>query len=320
MNAFCYSQRILNPFRGVMNIITTETADAVTIDGVNWSLYIHDTFGSHHDDPEEFAKIEMPDIRFGEWNKKNGLRRAPVLPSYYYDEIQQVGADLLEAVFEYADKIPFAFSDNYELWLLDEEHDQPLALLDSVCSKQEIYIPSSLQWKAGNRCKQYFRSSVVPDTKEKIHADILNQLVNTRAGKTPGAQWFFRRGNHHGLGLSVINTDERYVGREMSPRMFPRMFIEQQWDNDSECALFVDFVNWLSPWLLLMDFLSDAQRESFETTARQHALLVDEMHLLYPKVISEKDIKAARVEAAFRKSAPASEESDEPLHISYRET
>jgi len=69
-----------------------------------------------------------------------------------------------------------------------------------------------------------------------------------------------------------------------------------------------------------MDFLSDTQRESFETTARQHALLVDEMHLLYPKVISEKDIKAARVEAALRKAAPVSKEPDEPLHISYRET
>jgi hypothetical protein len=320
MNAFCYSQRILNPFRGVMNIITTGRADAVTIDGINWSLYIHDAFGSHHDVPEEFADIEMPDIRFGEWNRKDGLKRAPVLPSYHYDEIQQVGDELMEAVFKHADAIPFTFNDNYELWLLDEEHDQPLALLDSVCSEQEMYIPSSLQWKAGNRCKQYFQSNVIPEKQDEPHADTLNKLVNARAGKTPGAQWFFRRKDYYGIGMAVINSDEKYVGREMSPRIFPRMFIEQQWDNDSERALFVDFINWLSPWLLLMDFLSDEQRKAFETTARQHALLVDEMHLLYPKVISEEDINAARVEAALRKSAPASNDSKEPLHISYLET
>ena len=87
MNVSCYSQRILNPFRGVMNIITTGQADAVTIDGVNWDLYIHDTFHDHEDEPEEFARIDMPDLRYGVWSLKKGLRRAPALPSYHYDEI-----------------------------------------------------------------------------------------------------------------------------------------------------------------------------------------------------------------------------------------
>jgi hypothetical protein len=320
MKVSCYSQRILNPFRGVMNIISTGRADAVTIDGIEWSLYIHDTFGSHRDDPEEFANIELPDIRYGEWSKKAGLKRAPVLPCYHYDEIQEIGEELLAAVFEHAHKIPFIFKDNYELWLLDEENLQPLALLDSVCVEQEIYTPASLQWKAGNRCRQYFNSNVISDVEEQTHADILNQLVNTRAGKNPGAQWFFRKEDAHGIGIDVINIDEKYIGRGMSPRIFPRMFVEQQWDDDSECALFNEFINWLSPWLLLMDFLSDSQRKIFEAAARQHALLVDEMHLLYPKVISEKDIKAARVEAALRKAAPVSKEPDESMQFCYIET
>lgn len=320
MKILCYSERILNPFRGVMNIIATGRADAVTIDGINWDLYIHDTFGDHPDDPEEFANIELPDIRYGEWDKKTGLRRAPVLPSYHYDQIQEVGEELMAAVLLYADNIPFVFKDNYELWLLDEEHHQPLALLDSVCNKHEVYIPTSLQWKAGNRCRKYFNSNVIRDVEDETHADILNQLVNARAGNNPGAQWFFRNDVAYGHGIDVINVDEKYIGRGMSPRMFPRMFVEQQWDTDSECALFNEFINWLSPWLLLMDFLSDSQRKIFETTARQHAMLVDEMHLLYPKVISEKDINAARVEAALRKSAPVAEESDELMHICPTET
>lgn len=320
MKVFCYSERILNPFRGVMNIITTGKADAVTIDGVNWDLYIHDTFGSHLDDPEEFANIELPDIRYGDWSKKNGLTRAPVLPSYHYDEIQHVGEELMEAVIEHANKIPFSFNDNYELWLLDEENHQPLALIDSVCSIREIYMPSTLEWKAGNRCRKYFNSNVIPDVEHSTHADILNQLVNTRAGKNPGAQWFVRKEDAYGLGLDVINIDEKYVGRSMSPRIFPRMFIEQQWDDDSECALFNEFINWLSPWLLLMDFLSDPQRKVFEESARQQALLVEEMHLLYPKVIDETNINAARVEAALRKTIPAQEEADELMSICPTET
>lgn len=320
MKTFCYSERILNPFRGVMNVISTGKADAVTIDGVNWDLYIHDNFGSHLDDPEEFANIELPDIRYGDWCKKNGLRRAPVLPSYHYDEIQQAGEALMEAVIESAQKIPFSFNDNHELWLLDEENLQPLALIDSVCCENELYTPTTLLWKAGNRCRRYFNSNVIPDVEQETHADILNQLVNARAGNNPGAQWFLRKEDAYGLGMDVINIDNKYIGRSMSPRMFPRMFIEQQWDNDSECALFNEFINWLSPWLLLMDFLSDSQRKVFEKSARQHALLVDEMHLLYPKVIDEKNIKAARVEAALRKTVPSPEEPDEVMNICPTET
>ena len=38
----CYSQRMLNTFRGVMNVIGTGDADAVTTDGNVWTLYSRD--------------------------------------------------------------------------------------------------------------------------------------------------------------------------------------------------------------------------------------------------------------------------------------
>ena len=43
MPVTCYSQRILNPFRGVMNIISTGGGDAVTIDGINWTVQLGGT-------------------------------------------------------------------------------------------------------------------------------------------------------------------------------------------------------------------------------------------------------------------------------------
>lgn len=320
MKVSCYSQRILNPFRGVMNIITTGEADAVTLDGVNWELYVYDNFHTEHDEPEEFAHIDMPDIRYGEWSQDRGLRRAPALPSYHYEEIRQIGEQLMQAVYEHADEIPFTFMDDYELWLLDEEHHEPLALLDSVCSEKEIHTPDSLRWKSGNRCREYFNSRMVPvEDDDETHADLLNKLVNARAGNTPGAQWFLRKQSGYGHGMMAINLDAQYVGRELSPRLFPRMFVEQQWQNESAAALFDDFINWLSPWLLLMDFLKDPQRAAFEAVARQQAMLVEEMHLLYPKIVSQKDINAARVEAALRKNMPETDEKEEPIHCCYLE-
>lgn len=37
MQPLCYSQRTLNPFRGVMNIIELDNADAVTTDCITWA-------------------------------------------------------------------------------------------------------------------------------------------------------------------------------------------------------------------------------------------------------------------------------------------
>jgi hypothetical protein len=38
-----YSQRLLNPFRGIMNVVEMPDADAVTIDASHWDLYVGDT-------------------------------------------------------------------------------------------------------------------------------------------------------------------------------------------------------------------------------------------------------------------------------------
>jgi len=35
-----YSQRLLNPFRGSVNVIRYKSAEAVTTDGINWDIYV----------------------------------------------------------------------------------------------------------------------------------------------------------------------------------------------------------------------------------------------------------------------------------------
>lgn len=304
MSIKCHSERILNPFRGVMNTISTDAADAVTIDGIRWEIYIHNRFHEADDDPEEFADIRAPDICFGEWTKKGGLKKAPSLDSCHYDVIQNIGNGMVITIQQFADQIPFQLDDNYEFWLLDSEHHQPLALLDSACREDEIITPDSLIWKAGFRCRAQFNSTISHLIEEDIetHGDLLDHLINKRAGEKPAAQWFHRTENGYGTGLTGTNITKRHLGRELSPRLFPRMFIEQTWEDEYHEALFNDFINWLSPLILLMDFLKDDQRQYFEFNARTQALLVEKMHLLYPKIISERDINAARVEAALRKS------------------
>jgi len=223
MTISCYSQRILNPFRGVMNIISIGGADAVTIDGHNWTLYIHDTFDCPTDDPEEFFEVDMPDIRYGDWHKKSGLKHSPLIASYHYNEIQAIAHALLDAVEKYADQCPYKFADKYELWLLDSKTREPLALLDSVCKKSEICTSESLIWEAGLRCKQEFlKDFSLTDKQLGCTADLLNQIINQRAGESPSAQWFYRNRFDYGKGLDGINLDTNLADRELSARLFPK--------------------------------------------------------------------------------------------------
>ncbi len=317
----CYSQRILNPFRGVMNIISIGGADAVTIDGYHWTLYIHDTFDCPTDDPEEFFEIDMPDIRFGDWDEKSGLKPSPLIDSYHYNEIQAIGHVLLDAVKQHASQCPFAFKDKYELWLLDEKTREPLALLDSVCKQSEIGVPQTLTWEAGLRCKQEFLSEFsLFDKQLNSSGELLNQLINRRAGDHPSAQWFYRNRFDYGKGLHGINLDNNLKQRELSARLFPKMLVQQQWRNTSDAALIDAFINWLSPYLLVLDFLRDTQREMLEQAARQYALLVDKMYPLYPNVINQQAINSARVEAVMRKSSQPKIRDKAAETIEYIET
>lgn len=303
----CYSQRILNPFRGVMNIISTGGADAVTIDGIHWTLYIHDNFDCPTDDPEEFFEIDMPDIRFADWSRKSGLKRSPLIASYHYSEIQAIGQALYEALLKHADLCPYPFADKYELWLLDGKTKEPLALLDSVCHKRDISYPDNLTWEAGLRCKQELLKGHYPADKQTACAgEELNKLINQRAGAQASAQWFYRDPFSYGKGLAGINLNPELIGRELSARIFPKMLIQQQWQDENKTRLVEAFIHWLSPYLLVLDFLRDPQREKLERTAKKHALLVDKMYPLYPKVINQKTLNAARVEAMMRKSVQSS--------------
>ena len=335
MSITCYSQKILNPFRGVMNIISIGGADAVTIDGVNWTLYIHDDFDCPTDDPEEFFEIEMPDIRYGDWSKESGLKHSPLIASYHYNEIQAIAHVLLDAVQQHADQCPFPFQDKYELWLLDENNDEPLALLETVHNKEQMFPLANLKWEAGIRCKQEFLNNKAADTTstdtllEDLHADVektgsagdlLNHFINQQAGKQPGAQWFYRDELNDGRGLSGINIKDSLTGRALSSRIFPKMLIKRYWQDDAQTALFTAFIHWLSPYLLVLDHLRDEQREELELIAREQALLVDKMQVFYPKIINRQALNAARVEAVMRRANRIKAKNSKDDTIEYQET
>ena len=148
----------------------------------------------------------------------------------------------------------------------------------------------------------------------------MNTLINQRAGENPSGQWFYRNCFDYGKGLQGINLKKKFTGRELSARLFPKMLLQQQWLHPFEKTLVDTFIHWLSPYLLTLDLLTDSQRLTLEQAARQYALAVDKMYPLYPKVLDEQAINAARIEAVMRRSNQINNRDKTAEAIEYIET
>jgi hypothetical protein len=275
--AFCFAQRILNPFRGAMHIVRLKWSEAVTTDGKNWTLYIRGE--KFYEDLQESndEHIIVPDIKYGTWSKAEDFSHAPVRLTTLYEEIDFEGQQLLEAVKHAVDKLPFPYIDHHELWLLDETTQQPLALIGSRCEHEFAEMPPLLRWTAGHAAVNFFPKLAT-----------LQQQVNLSAGKKPVARWFDRNREH--LPASEIAV-------ELLARDTPES-LEQ-------------LIEWQSPYHLLLT-LEIQQRITFEKMASRHALRLVEQLALYPAIAQPEIITAARVEACMRNSGGQKIDCDPP--------
>lgn len=78
-----YSQRMLNPFHGIVNVVEIEGADVVCSDGETWALFVRGTTkvaelpdGSRHE-------VETPEVKYGLWSRRESRspRQTPCFPS-----------------------------------------------------------------------------------------------------------------------------------------------------------------------------------------------------------------------------------------------
>lgn len=80
-----------------------------------------------------------------------------------------------------------------------------------------------------------------------------------------------------------------------------------------------DYRNWLAPWLLQWPPLDTALRQRFERHARRQAFVVEQQFRLYPRILDEDSITAARVEAVLRRSQIPTANPDDTLSTFYIE-
>lgn len=307
-----YSQRLLNPFRGVMNVIRYRGAEAVTTDGVHWEIYVSNDELRNGLDPH--AHVQISDIRYGHWSAQAGLKRGPIYPSQDFKRMEALGAVVYDALLQGHDRLPFPLCDRYELWLLDQAQ-QPLCLLHSEVNEYDISLDVSLDWRAGNLCAETFRPQLGEPTQA---ATLLNDKINALTSAPASACWFQRTEDNSAVALHPINLTDMAMA-QFSADQFPRFFIREQHADPDLTALVQAFVRWQAPWLLLLQDLTPALRHELEQHARKQALLVEQHFRLYPEIQDASFLRAARVEAMLRKTQARANPADGAMSTWYLE-
>lgn len=300
MSVECYAQRLLNPFRGAVHVIRHASAEAVTTDGVHWDIYVSNDALLADLPPD--CQVQTSDIRYGSWSAAQGLKRGPI---NLYDDflaMEAMGAVVFEQLTQLHDRVPFAYADHYELWLLDRAA-QPLALLASACNEREMAQDrTGPRWQAGLAARERFTSAAMPREAAVKAADYLCDYINGRAGPRPQAQWFQRQADGSGWGLKSADTPTSLADRHLPAAAFPRFILAEVGHDEQHHRLIDDYHAWLAPWLLLLQGLAPDTRAELERQARAQALEVARQYRLYPAVANPAELNAALVESVLRTS------------------
>ena len=129
----------------------------------------------------------------------------------------------------------------------------------------------------------------------------MEKLVHQRCGTSPTAQWFHRDKSGEGEGLS-FRTPTKWARRRLSPKRFPKFLIDHHWRDGEAMELIDNYVAWTAPYLLALHHFSERTRERLERNAARNALAVADNWRLYPRVVNQEAITAARVEARMRRA------------------
>jgi hypothetical protein len=87
------------------------------------------------------------------------------------------------------------------------------------------------------------------------------------------------------------------TGTTIEANQFPVLLLEEHWQIDEERQRANAYIEWISPSLLTLQHLDDATRTRVESCLNVQAVSIEHHWHLYPEVINEKLLKAARVQS-----------------------
>jgi hypothetical protein len=277
-----YSKRVLLPFVGVIQVVDLGRVRALSLDGSNWTVRYQ-----HHENEQTRKGPLNFDPRINIALLLNTEQDQPHYRAIRTDLDPEQSAIDSQRLFDIirSARIPFDAADHFEYWLLDDEDESPLALLHTCVDEAEMetYTPHPV-WRAIPAAELPVPDAGMQD--DTFYQPPINyrlqQVVETQAGSKARGAWF-----HH------CNTDAD---------SFPPCLIKAHWDNAESQRLCDRYLQRLAPRLLMLAGLPDEVRRRLEIAAREHAIEVDSFYRLYPEVINDEVLEAARVEARLRQA------------------
>lgn len=280
-----YSQRLLPPFSGLVQIAESERARAQSFDGLNWEIQYfsgNETLGDKH------YRVQGYGLDRGYYNVasvKKGELKTFMFPTHV--DAEQVSKSIHElADFLSSVSMPFPAGDVYEYWLLDGTDGSPLALIYSCCDESLIdSYPSQTEWTALPHSKMAVESTSDEVARNEAPVNYrFQRIVANRAGSNPRAAWFKRTEND--------NND------------FPGLLVRDDWQEQKEHDLCQRYILRKAPRLLMLHGISENDRSRLEVAAKKHVFEVEHYFPMYPEVHDEDLMTAIRVEAQLRRASP----------------
>lgn len=284
-----YSRRLLLPFVGMVQIAEMDSARALSMDGMYWSIQYRlppkpqaATNGNKRDPGSTYTRIIGYNHAAVATVREGQLENHPVHPALDAGAVRAATQLLFDAVK--TAPLPYPAADRYEYWLLDASDGSPLALLYTGMSEHEQELtPPRPEWHPMPASELKVEP---PEPPQSFYVPPVNyrleKLVEERAGTRPQAAWFERTG--------LDQTD------------FPPCLVREDWQNEEQKVLCDRYLRRLAPRLLMLPDLPRVVRERLEQDAREHVFEIERFHALYPEVVDQKLLTAARVEARMRRA------------------
>jgi len=305
-----YSIRQLNPFRGIVQIVRSSTARALSSDGIVWRLQIRSDL-----EHIPWGLVDNPNVLkayhlYGIWTERDGLTRLPIHPVIDVDRAN-LEASTLIASLQNLPEMPFPLKDNIEFWLRDKNSGLPLSLIASICEQDPL--PDSLDphWLPSmpgenNLTIKRVDSNTLNNssilTGKSAH-EYLASIVMRQCNKPPQGYWIKRQADGSGLVYSNITNYPLPSPTVLAARYFPRHMLSIDQFIEQERPVLQQYIKWLAPYLLTLQTLDDETREQLEVDAFKRPMVLHIVHRTLPKVINRKLLNAALVEAELRKAA-----------------
>lgn len=282
----CYSVRQLSPFVGSIQIIQTEYCRALSSDGIQWQIQA--SCNTNHQEWELSSDNYIPRryVLFGSWNNANGFSGLPLDPMLDVPPLDHIKNTLIKTLQDPQLTLPFEPEDNYECWLIDRKSSLPLAIVHSATHD---YMIPHIQQKPWQAIPQQ-QLQPLPDCLPASGIQTLETTINTQSCQH---LWFKRdlSGTGHSLSSTPCTVTAEY---------FPELLFNIDLLPSSLHDIAQHYINWQSPRLLGLYFLSSPCRQRLENSAQYYALETGKRLAIYPQPLSKHILTKIQVELKIR--------------------